>query len=69
MPSHAKMRASLTTAFELAFPTREIRLNYEFFTTLEEYLCRNAVIWHKSCKTHFSEEPVYFQRKKLEYVA
>ncbi len=63
MPSHAKMRTSLSTDFELAFPTGEIRLKDEFFTTLEEYLRRNAVIWHKYCKTHFNEEPVYFQKK------
>ncbi len=50
MPSHAKMRTSLTTAFELAFPTKEIRLNHEFFTTFEDYLCRNAVIWRTSAK-------------------
>ncbi len=36
MHSHAKMSATLATAFELAFPTRGIRLIDEFFATFDE---------------------------------
>ncbi len=34
--SYAKMITSLTTAFEMAFPTREIRLIDEFLSTFDE---------------------------------
>ncbi len=36
MYSHAKMSTSLTTAFELAFPTREIRFIDDFFSIFDE---------------------------------
>ncbi len=42
MPAHAKMSTTLTTAFTLEFPTREMRLIDYFFATFEKLI--NAIV-------------------------